>query len=186
VGAKWWVPLKSKRKITNLQSSHTIPNASSDSPLYAIMSTTKHNPSTHTTLLNLIQSHLVNSTPPPVPFYFPQLTPPLAQSFTSPPQYTTFHHPLLTALPPATPTSPHPTEQLFLILRHDEKVSPALFASAFAWAAENVDCLDAELGGRVRRRWEGMVVGVVYPDSTVAYYKVFDGVHKPLEGTAGV
>jgi hypothetical protein len=51
---------------------------------------------------------------------------------------------------------------------------------------ENVLHMNVETGGRVRDKWETIVVGTVHPDSTVTYYKIHDGIRKPLEGTAGV
>jgi hypothetical protein len=65
-------------------------------------------------------------------------------------------------------------------------VSAKLFAGAFDWMAENVLHHDEETGGLVQDRWETIVVGVLTMDSTVTYYKVHDGIRKPLEGTAGV
>jgi len=92
----------------------------------------------------------------------------------------------LTALPPKTPIQPNPTELPFLILHSDEKVSTKLFAGAFAWIDENILHDDEETGGQVREKWPTLVATIVHPDSTIAYYKVHDGIHKPLEGTAGV
>ena len=109
-----------------------------------------------------------------------------AQNFTNPKAYTDFNHPLLTALPPKTPIRPNPTELPFLILHSDEKVSAKLFAMAFEWIDENIWQEDAELGGRVMGKWTTIVAAIVHPDSTIAYYKVHDGIHKPLEGTAGI
>jgi Sen15 protein len=51
---------------------------------------------------------------------------------------------------------------------------------------ENVLHMDVETGGRVKGKWEMIVVGIVHPDSTITYYKAHDGIRKPLEGTAGV
>lgn len=110
----------------------------------------------------------------------------VAQNFTNPKTYTSFHHPLLTALPPKTPIHPNPTELPFLILHSNEKVSTKLFAGVFSWIDENILHEDVETGGRVMEKWETLVVAIMHPDSTIAYYKVHDGIHKPLEGTAGV
>jgi Sen15 protein len=110
----------------------------------------------------------------------------VAQNFKNAKQYTTFHHPLLTAVPPASPILPHPEEYLFVILRNDEKVSTKLFARIFSWINENILHYDIETGGRVKEKWYMIVAAIVHPDSTIAYYKVYDGIHKPLEGTAGV
>jgi hypothetical protein len=52
--------------------------------------------------------------------------------------------------------------------------------------AENVLHRDEETGGFVQDRWDTIVVGVLTTDSTVTYYKVHDGIRKPLDGTAGV
>ena len=128
-----------------------------------------------------MQSHLVDSG-----ISFSIRANSVAQNFTNTKTYTTFHHPLLTALPPKTPIQPNPTELPFLILHSDEKVSTKLFAGAFAWIDENILHDDVETGGRVMEKWETLVAAIVHPDSTVAYYKVHDGIHKPLEGTAGV
>ena len=65
-------------------------------------------------------------------------------------------------------------------------MSTKLFAGAFAWIDENILHDDEETGGRVREKWRTLVSAIVHPDSTIAYYKVHDGIHKPLEGTAGV
>jgi hypothetical protein len=131
-------------------------------------------------ILNLVQSHLVDS----IPCLHSELS--AAQSFKSPKIYTTFHHPLLTALPPVTPIQQHPTESLFCILQSGEKVSTKLFAGVFDWVNENILHEDPELGGRVKEKWVTIIAAIVHPDSTIAYYKVHDGIHKPLEGTAGV
>jgi Sen15 protein len=56
----------------------------------------------------------------------------------------------------------------------------------FAWIDENILREDVEIGGRVRDKWETFVTAIVHPDSTIAYYKVHNGIHKPLEGTAGI
>jgi Sen15 protein len=61
-----------------------------------------------------------------------------------------------------------------------------MFAKAFEWVDENIWRIDEELGGRVKGKWNTIVVAIVHPDSTIAYYKVHDGIHKPLEGTAGI
>ena len=134
-------------------------------------------------ILNLIESHLIDSTPPPRLFFHTNNP---AQNFTNPHRYTSFHHPVLTALPPPTPITPHPTEQVFVILQYDEKISTRLFAGCFEWVNQHVLHEDVEMGGRVRENWGVLIVAIVHPDSTVAYYKVYDGIHKPLEGTAGV
>ena len=110
----------------------------------------------------------------------------LAQNFTNIKTYTTFHHPILTSLPPKTPIQPNPIKLPFVILHSDEKVSTKLFAGAFAWIDENILHEDEETGGRVRAKWPTFVATIVHPDSTISYYKVDDGIHKPLEGTAGV
>ena len=65
-------------------------------------------------------------------------------------------------------------------------MSSKLFAGAFAWIDENILHDDEETGGRVREKWPTLVATIVHPDSTIAYYKVHDGIYKPLEGTAGV
>jgi hypothetical protein len=110
-----------------------------------------------------------------------------AQNFTNTKTYATFHHPLLTALPPKTPAIQlNPTELPFLILHSNEKVSTKLFAGAFAWIDENILHEDEETGGRVREKLPTLVATIVHPDSTIAYYTVHDGIHKPLEGTAGL
>jgi hypothetical protein len=93
---------------------------------------------------------------------------------------------VLTALPPKTPIQPNPTELTFLILRSDEKVSTKLFVETFAWIDEHVLHHDVETGGRVKEKWSTMVAAIVHSDSTVAYYRVHNGIHKPLEGLAGV
>ena len=51
---------------------------------------------------------------------------------------------------------------------------------------ENVLHFDVETGGFVRDKWETIVLGVMATDSTITYYKVHDGIRKPLEGTAGL
>jgi hypothetical protein len=132
-------------------------------------------------ILNLVQSHLIDST------FIPQnaLTF-VAQNFTNPKVYTTFHHPLLTALPPKTPILPNPTTLPFLILHSNEKISTKLFAGTFAWIDENILHEDIELGGLVKEKWMSLVAAIVHPDSTIVYYKVHNGIHKPLEGMAGV
>jgi len=94
-------------------------------------------------------------------------------------------YPVLTALPPSTPVSPNPQQTLFFILKDDEKVSAKLFVKLFDWAKENVRHFDTEIGGWVNEGWASLVAAIVHSDSTVAYYKVFDGIHKPLEGVAG-
>jgi len=132
-------------------------------------------------ILKLVESHLVDSTHPSS-----AVANGLAQNFTNTKIYTTFHHPLLTALPPKTPIQPNPTELPFLILHSDEKVSTNLFVGAFAWIDENILHDDEETGGRVREKWPTLVATILHPDSTIAYYKVHDGIHKPLEGTAGL
>jgi len=70
-------------------------------------------------------------------------------------------------------------------LRNDEKVSAKLFAESFDWSAEHVHHYDEEIGGWVTQRWESITAAIVHPDSTIAYYKLHDGIHKPLEGLAG-
>ena len=132
-------------------------------------------------ILNLVESHLVDSTFPII-----TLANILAQNFTNTTIYTAFHHPLLTALPPKTPIQPNPIELPFLVLHSDEKVSTKLFAGTFAWINENILHYDEETGGRVREKWPTLVAAIIHPDSTIAYYKVHDGIHKPLDGTAGV
>jgi Sen15 protein len=109
-----------------------------------------------------------------------------AQNFTDAKIYTRFHHPVLTAYPPPTAINPKPTQCIFLVLYNDEKVSTKLFAGAFAWINENVLHDDEETGGRIQEDWGTLHAAIVHPDSTIAYYKVHDGVHKPLEGMAGV
>ena len=131
-------------------------------------------------LIALVESHLINSVPPSFPANFK------AQNFTNVKAYTNFRHPLLTALPPKTHIQPNPTELPFLILHSDEKVSTKLFAGAFEWIDENILHEDLELGGRVKEKWATLVAAIVHPDSTIAYYKVHDGIYKPLEGTAGI
>ena len=110
----------------------------------------------------------------------------VGQQFSDPKTYTTFEYPVLTALSPPTPINPNPKQTLFFILKNDEKVSVTLFAKFFDWAKENVRHYDEETGGWVNDRWELIVAAIVHPDSTIAYYKVYDGIHKPLEGTAGI
>jgi hypothetical protein len=56
----------------------------------------------------------------------------------------------------------------------------------FDWVNENILHEDPELGGRVKEKWGTIIATIAHPDSTIAYYKVHDGIHKPLEGTAGV
>jgi Sen15 protein len=110
----------------------------------------------------------------------------LAQRFRNVRRYSKFHHPILTALPPVSPLTPHPTDTPFFVVRTDEKVSTKLFVEVFDWMEHNVWHPDPETGGFVKERWTSLVIAIVHPDSTVAYYKVHDGIHKPLEGTAGV
>ena len=109
-----------------------------------------------------------------------------AQGFKNAKQYATFHHPIITAIPPKSPVLSYPEEYVFVILRNDETLSIRLFTEAFAWANENILHYDLETGGRVKRKWDMTVAAVVHPDSTIAYYKVYNGIHRPLEGTAGV
>jgi len=75
---------------------------------------------------------------------------------------------------------------VFLVLNSDEKVSTRLFADTFDWVEMNVWHPDVETGGCVKERWTSLIATIVHPDSTIAYYKVHDGIHKPLEGMAGV
>jgi len=93
---------------------------------------------------------------------------------------------MLTASPPSGPIDPKPILMLFVILRSDEKVSTKLFAEMLDWSEENVRHSDEETGGWVNGRWKCLILAIVHPDSTIAYYKVHDGIHKPLEGLAGV
>jgi len=120
------------------------------------------------------------------PSFNHKLTLPIAQNFTSPKKYANYQHPLLTATPPRTPIQSDPQETVFLILRHDEKISTKLFAKAFAWIDQNILHDDEETGGKVKENWTSLIAAIVHPDSTITYYKVYNGVHKPLEGTAGI
>ena len=61
-----------------------------------------------------------------------------------------------------------------------------MFAEVFEWVNEHVLHEDEETGGRVKGDWGLLIAAIVACDSTVAYYKVYDGIHKPLEGTAGL
>jgi len=131
-------------------------------------------------ILNLVQSHLVDGSE------YLIFIDELGQRFSHPKTFTTFEYPVLTGLPPSTPINPNPNQTLFFILKNDEKVSVELFAKFFDWAKENVRHYDEEIGGWVNNDWECLVVAIVHPDSTIAYYKVHDGIHKPLEGLAGV
>lgn len=70
-------------------------------------------------------------------------------------------------------------------MKNDGKVSVKLFAKLFDWAKENVRHYDEEIGGWVNEGWGSLIAAVVHPDSTIAYYTVHEGIHKPLEGVAG-
>ena len=93
---------------------------------------------------------------------------------------------MLTALPPPTLINPYPAQTLFFVLKDVERVPVKLFAEFFDWAKENVPHYDEEIGGWVNESWRSLIAAIVHPDSTIVYYKVYDGIHKPLEGLAGV
>lgn len=133
-----------------------------------------------TDILNLVESHLVDSKPRLC------ISNTLAQRFNFPKRYTNFHYPVLTASPPPTSTTLNPTSALFIVMRNDETISAKLFSDLFDWSEENVRHFDDETGGWVNHRWNNLIAAIVHPDSTIAYYKVHDGIHKPLEGLAGV
>jgi hypothetical protein len=71
-------------------------------------------------------------------------------------------------------------------MHSDEKISTKLFAGVFDWVNGNILREDTDFGGLVKEKWGTIIAAIVHPDSTIAYYKVHDGIHKPLEGTAGV
>jgi hypothetical protein len=67
-------------------------------------------------------------------------------------------------------------------------VSTKFFAGVFDWINDNVPQDGSQLRTRrkkVENKWERIVTAIVHPDSTIAYYYVHDGIHKPLEGVAG-
>ena len=66
------------------------------------------------------------------------------------------------------------------------KRSTKLLSGVFVWINENVLHDDLEKGGQVKEDCGTLVATIVHPDSAIAYYKVHDGIHKPLEGTAYV